>query len=166
MVVLRLARASHREVAQTLGVGRVPHIEQRHLGSQPLPRFGGVLADAHDEAIADRMQVRRIPGDLQLSADPGCTDVTKVHHIQRVGLAERHHVPEVAHEPDGVDLLAPSQPPHLAHHRQHPAVGGGQLHDLHARFRGAAEPCISTCGGHAQRTLVFAHGELVQERSV
>ena len=54
--------------------------------------LGGVLADTEQQAVADRVQVRRVAGDLQLALAAKDFGIGQVEHVERVGLAERDDV--------------------------------------------------------------------------
>ena len=93
-VVLGLGVAARRRGTGRAGVGlrRVGDVEERDLGALG-PALGvGLLADADQPALAGRLQVRRVPGDLQLAGDRGRGRVGQVERVERVGLPERHHV--------------------------------------------------------------------------
>ena len=64
-----------------------------------------VLTDAEQQVLADRVQVGRIAGDLQL-AEHARPLRREVERVERVDLAEGDDVAGVADEADGVDALA------------------------------------------------------------
>ena len=87
------------------------------------PSRARLPADAQQQARADRVQVGRVAGDLELADDPRVVGIGEVEHVQRVDLAERDHVAGVADEADGVDVLAAPEAAHPAHVAQAVAVG-------------------------------------------
>ena len=60
-----------RDLRHAGGGGRVAHVEQRDLGAGRAAVLGGVLADAEEAAVADRVQVRGVAEDLELAGDRG-----------------------------------------------------------------------------------------------
>src|SRR4029453_15206488 len=77
---------------QPYRVGQVTDVEQRDLCAGGPALGGGVLPDADQPGGVGRVQVGRVARDLQLALDGRPGRVTEVQCVQRVGLAERHHV--------------------------------------------------------------------------
>ena len=69
MVVLDLGLAARPERVAVDARGRVEvgDVEQRHLGAEQRAVGGRVLADAEQRSGADRVQVGRVAGDLELA---------------------------------------------------------------------------------------------------
>ena len=112
------AGVGHHELGQALGAARVGDVEQALLEAGLAAGVGGVLADAEHPALADLLEVRRVPGDLQLTGHPGRRGVAEVDDEQRVGLAERHHVGGGPGEADAPDLLGRAEAGDLADRRR------------------------------------------------
>ena len=74
------------------------------------PVVVGLLADAEHQVLADRVQVGRVAGDLQLAEHARMLRVGEVERVERVDLAERDDVAGVADEPHRVDALALAEP--------------------------------------------------------
>jgi hypothetical protein len=92
--------------------GRAPwvgHVEERQLRAPDAPLRRGVLADAEQQVVGDRVQVGGVAEDLQLADDAGLGLLGQVQRVERVDLAERHDVALVAREAHGVDALALAQ---------------------------------------------------------
>src|SRR5205823_2907369 len=64
-----------------------------------------VLADPEQQVLADRVQVRRVAGELQLPEHAWMLGIGEVDGVERVDLPERDHVARVADEPDRIDAL-------------------------------------------------------------
>ena len=145
VVVLGVGPAGgQRGLGHELGIVEVAHVEHRDLGPGAPALLGGVLADAQQSAVAQGVEVGRVAEDLQLAPAAGGGRVGQVDRVQRVGLAERHHVADLADEAHAVDALASAEPADLAHLGQL-AVLLGQHGDeaLRRRLRGrpgVAEP--------------------------
>ena len=121
------------------------------------PSVGRLLPDAEQQVVAERVQVGRVAGDLQLAEHARPVGVGEVERVERVDLAERDDVAHVAEEADGVDALAAAEaadvaaldePAVAALERRHAALGVGAEAD---RGRGAQDP------------VVLGQRELVQE---
>ena len=70
-VVLRLGvPGANWYWASRCGAAGSRDVEQRHLGAERAALLGRLLADADQPAVARRVQVRRVSGDLQLADDP------------------------------------------------------------------------------------------------
>ena len=111
MVVLDVgvgAREGH--VGQTPRGVRIGDIEQRDLRTGATSLGVGVGADPEQQPRADRVEVRRVAGDLQLAGDARVGRIGQVEHVQRVDLAERDHIARVADEPDPEDPLVDAEP--------------------------------------------------------
>ena len=104
------ARPADPQRRQLLRVRRIGHVEQRQLRALDASVEVGTLADADQQTLADRMQVRRVAGDLQLAAQRRRRGITEIDHVQRIGLAERDDVTLRAEESHGVDLLVRAEP--------------------------------------------------------
>ena len=126
------------------------------------PSVGGLLADADQPAVAGRVQVRRVAGDLQLAGDRRLGRVAQVDCVERVGLPERHHVP------DRCRRTAPSRSarPCRARRPCRPAasVSPSCAQHVHRRAgRRRVAPRASGGGGHPQVTVPFGHRVLVDQ---
>ena len=62
------------------------------------------------QVLADRVQVGRVAGDLQLAEHARALRVGEVERVERVDLAERDDVADVADEAHRVDALALAEP--------------------------------------------------------
>ena len=116
-------------------MGQVGDVEHGDLHAGDLTGAGGVLAEAHQQAVAERVQVSREAGHLQLPDDPRLTG--QVQQVERVGLAEGHDrgdVTEVAHRPDLLALAQAGDPARL----DKSAVTLGQLDHHRGRLGDAA----------------------------
>src|SRR4029079_2330892 len=89
-------------------------------GSLGTPLGVGLLADPDQPAVSERVQVRRVAGDLQLAGDLRGPGITQVDGVERIGLPERHHVTGALDEADTVDpfpLAEPGDPTGLGQRR-------------------------------------------------
>jgi hypothetical protein len=80
---------------------RVADVEQRQLEALEQARVGRLLPDAEQQAVADRVQVGGVAGDLQLADHARVGRVGEVERVKRVGLAERDDVAGGADEAHG-----------------------------------------------------------------
>ncbi len=153
------------ERVDAFGVRRIAHVEQRHLGAEPHALVGRVLPDAEQQPVAERVEVCRVPGDLQLADHARVGRIGQIEGVERVGLLEGDHVADVTEEPDGVDLLAFAHPSHLAELGE-PVAVARERRDVALRLGCAARPRLTLGGRDPEHALVLAEGELVQERAV
>ena len=143
------------------GLGRVGDVEERRLEALDAPVLVGVRADPDQQAVADGVQVGRVAGDLQLAEHRRLGRVGEIHDVQRINLAERHHVGPVADVAHGVDPLAAPHVPDAADDRQ----------DLAVLFEGEDEALALAVGAprrsvghrHEQVPVVLVQGELVEQ---
>ena len=89
-----------------------------------MARVVGLLADAEQQVLADRVQVGRVAGDLQLAEHARLRRVGEVDRVERVDLAERDDVAGVADEAHRVDALALAEPADAADLRQRAVLPG------------------------------------------
>ena len=95
---------------QELRRAQVGDVEERDLRAERRPPLVGVLADAEQQVVADRVQVRGVAGDLQLAEHARVRRVGEVERVERIDLAERDDVAGVADEAHRVDALALAEP--------------------------------------------------------
>ena len=123
----------------------------------------GVGPDPEEQAGADRVQVGRVAGHLQLTRHDGVGRIGEVDHVQRVDLSERDHVPLIAEEADAVDALVDAQAREEADlgelaageaQRRDPALPG---------WRGRVPPQRVGGAGDAQHALVLRERELAEQ---
>ena len=101
---------------------------------------GRVLPDAQQQVVADRVQVGRVAGDLQLPAHARARRVGEVERVERIDLAERDHVAGVVDEAHGVDPLAAAQAADGAEPHE-PAVAVGERGDQALRVVAESPSC-------------------------
>ena len=106
-----------------VGWRRIGDVEERELRAERAAFLVRVLADAEQQVVADRVQVRRVAGDLQLAEHARLLRVGEVERVERVDLPERDDVADVAGEANGVDALALPElaDPAGLHERRRPA---------------------------------------------
>ena len=68
------------------------------------------LPDPEQQVFADRVQVGRVAGDLELAEHARPLRHGEIEREERVDLAERDHVADIADEANGVDALALAEP--------------------------------------------------------
>ncbi len=137
----------------------VGDVEQRQLEALEPAVVGGVLPDAQQQLLADRVQVGGVAGDLELAGHARGIGIGEVERVERVGLAEGDDVADVADEADRVDALAQAEAAdHAALHE--PAVAPGERRDPALRVGVEAGR-----GRDAQHVGVLGHRELVQQRA-
>ena len=69
------------------------------------PTVVGVLADAEQLAITDRMQIAGIPRNLEFSSCVGLSRVGQVDDVERVGFSEGDDIREVTDVANGVNAF-------------------------------------------------------------
>ena len=108
MVRADLARRGRQHDLVDLGHRRgIRDVEQRDLEALVHARAGvDLTADPEQQAVSHGVQVLGEPGDLQLAEQRGRAGVGQVDRVERVGLAEGHHVGDVVEEAHGLHLLA------------------------------------------------------------
>ena len=166
MVVLDLGT---RAAAEALAVEpdrarRVGDVEQRRLHPARDAVGADLAADAEQEPRPDRMQIGRVPGDLQLAHRAGRGRVREVEDIERVDLAERDHVAGVADQADGVDVLAAADATDPPDRAQAIPVGDelGDIALAFALLRAVGQPWRRGRARHPQHPLVLGHRPLAQ----
>ena len=102
----RAGRLAERVLVEPLRRAQVGHVEQRELRALRLPLLVRVLAEAEQQVVPDRVQVRREAEDLQLAAHPRLLRVGEVERVERVDLAEGDDVALLAEEAHGEDAFA------------------------------------------------------------
>ena len=150
----------------------------------------GVLAEAEQEVVADRMEVGGVALDLELAEHRRLPRIGEVERVERVDLLERDEVCDVAGEPHRVDALAateaanPSQCDELSRlglergdealavatcGRVEPGRGLGARHPQHAALLGERPLAEEEAGHLAARAVGRARRirdvELVQRGS-
>ena len=72
--------------------------ENCHAGLASVAGVHPALPDPEQQVLADRVQVARVAGDLQLAHDLRRCSVAQVENIEGIGLTERHDVPALLDE--------------------------------------------------------------------
>src|SRR5690606_8638934 len=99
-------------------VSGIGDVEQRHLRAPRLASSEDVLPNAEEEVVPDRVEVRGVARDFQHPEQARVRWVGQVDGVQRVNLAERHDVADLADEPDRVNLFVLPQATELADLRE------------------------------------------------
>ena len=108
MVGLRLRPAlAERRVREPRRMAEVGDVEERELRAGRLvPGRPTSSPDPEQQVVADRVQVGRVAGQLELAEHARPRRVGDVDRVERVDLLERDDVRGRADEPDRVDALA------------------------------------------------------------
>ena len=110
VIRLRLGPAqTERRVGEPRRMPEVGDIEQRKLGADGSALVVDLLPDPEQEVGADRVQVGRVAGDLELAEHARPRRVGEVDRVERVDPLERHDIGGRADEADRVDALAPTE---------------------------------------------------------
>ena len=98
------------EPVQPRRAAQVGDVEDRDLCPGGAAVVGRVLADPEQQVVADRVQVGRVAGDLQLPEDARLLRDGEIERVERIDLPERDDVAHVTDEAHGVDPLALAEP--------------------------------------------------------
>ncbi len=142
---------------------QVGDVEERQLGALRHPVGVGVLTDAEQEPLADRVQVGGVAGDLQLTREPRLGRVAEVDGVERIDLAEGHQVADVVEEPHRVDLLVGPEATELTGPDELVAALGEDGDEALALARLAARlPRRDRGARDAQKAVALRHRPLAQ----
>src|SRR3990172_8827745 len=160
------------------GVRRVRHVKQRHLHTLvpgKAPMVISLLPNPYDIVLIKRVEVVRVPCNLQLTQDPRVTRFRQVHDEQRVNLLESHKVRPVTHKTGRVELFPGAQPLNPTNKIQLPVKHidtASRTRDRSSRSRGSAgapsqrdlnRPSVRCLRRHPEVSVVFVHRKLVQD---
>ena len=129
-----------------------------------LPFAVGVLAQSEQQAVADRVQVGREAGDLQLAQD--LRGAREVQEVERVGLPEGHDGRDVAEVAHRLDLLGAAQALDTAGLHEPTALLDELDHHRRALALLVAGPRRLPRGGHPQRAVVARERPPTQDVAV
>ena len=160
---------AHGALLHVRPVGRVEHGQLHALA--PARAVVRVVTDAEQPVLAERVQVFREAGDLQLPEDARVRRVGEIDREQRIHLPERHEIANVAVKAHGLHMLILRDVLDLSEHVE-PAV---------ERVERVVVPVLVFIGvdavgidallpsvhgrDDAEHAVVFVHGKLVEQAS-
>ena len=163
MVGLRLGPArTEGRVSQPCRVPEVGDVEERELRAARSPLVVDVLPHTEQQVLADRVQVGRVPRDLQLAEDSGPRGVGEVDGVERVDLLERDDVSPSARRSGPHRRARPCRGCRPVRPGQRP-VGETQRRQRRLGRVGRREPRGRLRAHDAEDAVVLGERPLVQE---